>query len=260
MARWQKPGFILFLVFFAVNEALLLLRIHPAGAGLWVEGLLLVSAALCALLSLAQRLPLQNVLTAGLLIFSISGIIVGIATATGVPFGPLVFSDIMGMRFFDAVPWTVPVLWIVIIITGRGVARLMMRPWRRTNYYGFWVMGITASLAVLFDLGLEPFAVSVKHYWMWRPNLASLQWHMAPWVNFLSWFVTALAIVIFTLPWLINKQPVKRPMDYLPLMQWMLLQTWIFTGNALHGFLAPCVVMAVGGLLTLVLAIRGARW
>jgi len=260
MAHWQKPVFILFLVWFAVLEVCLILRIETGEPGRWMEGCFLITATVCALLSLAQRLPFQNVLMAAVLIFCMAALVVGIASVTAVPFGPFVYSDRMGPRLFDAVPWAVPTLWIVIVVTGRGVARLIMRPWRKTNFYGFWVMGLTGVLAVVFDLGFEPFAVSVKHYWMWRPTLSSWIWHQVPWVNFLGWFVTTLAILALTLPWLINKQPVKRPMDYLPLIQWMIVQAWIFTGNAMHGFQGPCTLIALGALATLVFAVRGARW
>ena len=65
------------------------------------------------------------------------------------------------------VPWPLPLLWVVLVINARGVGRLVMRPWRKTNFYGFWVIGLTCLLVLAFDLGLEPFAVEVKGYWLW---------------------------------------------------------------------------------------------
>jgi uncharacterized membrane protein len=81
-----------------------------------------------------------------------------------VPFGPIAYSEAFGEKLFTVLPWPVPFLWIVVVVNGRGVARLIMRPWRKTNYYGFWVIGLTCVLAVLLDLSLEPFA-SARHYW-----------------------------------------------------------------------------------------------
>jgi uncharacterized membrane protein len=161
---------------------------------------------------------------------------------------------------FGIVPWTVPLLWIVVVVTGRAVARLIMRPWRKTNYYGFWVIGLTGTLAALFDLGLEPFATRLKPYWLWQPTLTTLMWHGAPWVNFLGWFVAAAGMVAMTLPWLINKQPVKRPMDYLPLIQWLVFYAWMITGNALAG-MGPATAAGVVGIgMVTIFAVRGARW
>jgi uncharacterized membrane protein len=258
--RWQKPVFLLFLLAFALNETLLLLRVDPPAGWRWVEGLFLVSAALSALLSLAQRLPLQNVLMAAVLTLCLAGLVVAVARVTGVPFGPFIYGDALGPRWFETVPWSVPVLWLILIVNGRGVARLIMRPWRKTNYYGFWVMGLTALLAVHFDLVLEPFAVKLKHYWLWLPTQTHWQWYTAPWVNFLGWFAVTLAILVFTLPWLINKQPVKRPMDYHPLIQWMILHLWVCTGNVLCGFRPAWALGLSGCLVTAGYAVRGARW
>lgn len=253
---WQKPSLILFLALFAVNEALLFLKVTALG---W-EAAFLGAAVLCAVVSLARRLPLQNVLTAGVLILCVTGVFVSIGAVTGVPFGPILYNPELGPRLFDAAPWSLLLLWVVVVIHGRGVARLFMRPWRKTNYYGYWVMGWTGLLAVHFDLALEPFATEVRNYWLWQPTLTLIQWHGAPWVNFLGWFMTTLAVLCCTLPWLINKQPVKRAMDYHPLLCWMALHVWLATGNALHGTWDAVVVSALGCAATCVFAVRGARW
>lgn len=259
-ARWQKPAFIWFLLMFGINEALLVLEVEPSRGWGWVEASFLLAAALSTLLSLAQRLPLQNVTMAALLTMGLSGMIVAVAHVTGVPFGPFLYGDRLGPRWFNTVPWSVPVLWMIVIINGRGVARLIMRPWRKTNYYGYWVMGLTALLAMHFDLALEPVAVTLKRYWLWQPTHTHWQWYTAPWVNFLGWFAVAWAILSLTLPWLINKQPVKRPMDYYPLAQWIVLHLWCFTGNFLHQFWTACAVGLVGSLAAAFYAVRGARW
>ena len=49
---------------------------------------------------------------------------------------------------------------------------------------------------VVLDLGLEPFATRVKHYWFWNPTKLGISWYGAPWVNFLGWAITA-AVVIY---------------------------------------------------------------
>ena len=145
-------------------------------------------------------------------------------------------------------------------MNGRGIARLIMRPWRKTNYYGFWVIGLTCLLAVLFDLSMEPFAVYVKSYWIWLTPKTVPAWYTAPWVNFLGWFVTALALLTFAMPWLINKQPIKQPTDYQPLFLWLMASAWVTIGNALHGLWPAVVVSVAGNLLMALFAIRGARW
>jgi uncharacterized membrane protein len=257
---WHKPTFIMFLLVWIVNWVLLLFRIELPREGQWVEALLPASAAATTLLALGKRLPLQNVVTAAALIAGIGAVITAIVALTGIPFGPLVYLDGMGPQLFGVVPWPMPILWVVLIINGRGVARLIMRPWRKTNYYGFWVIGLTCVLMVLFDLGFEPFASRVKSYWLWQTGRSTLAWYSAPLANFLGWFIAALGMLVIAIPWLINKQPVKQPIDYQPLAVWLLLNLWVTTGNAGHQYWPAVGLTVIGTGVAAIYAVRGARW
>ncbi len=256
----HKPLFILFLTIWVLNWVLLYLRVELPPEGHWLEGLLLVLATATSLVALGRRLPMQNVLMAATLIAVLSGGIATLGTLSGVPFGQLVYGDALGTAIFGLVPWPIPLLWVVLIINGRGVARLILRPWRRANYYGFGVIGLTGLLIVLFDLGFEPFAVHLKDYWFRPVPRSVLFWPSAIWVSFLGWFVSALLILAFTLPWLITKQPTKQPKDYHPLVVWLLLNLWVATGNGLAQLWPAAGVGILGNALGAIYAIRGARW
>jgi uncharacterized membrane protein len=253
----QKAIFIVFLCVWGLNEAFLALGIQTEGQ--WMEGLVLINAVFATLIILSRRLPLQNVVMSGALIAFISSAITILAAVTGLPFGPMTYTEVFGTKLFSVLPWPTPLVWIVVIVNGRGVARLIMRPWRKTNYYGFWVIGLTCVLAVLLDLSLEPFAVA-KNYWNWQAPNWVWAWYSAPWVNFLGWFVTALAVLAFTMPWLINKQPVKQAMDYQPLILWLLVNGWLITGNATHQIWPAVAAGLAGNAIVAVFTIRGARW
>jgi uncharacterized membrane protein len=258
--RWHKAAFIFFLLTWTANWVVVLLQVPLPAEGRWIEVWLLGATVLTTLVTLSRRLPLQNVLTAAVLIGGLGGILIAIGAASGVPFGPIVYGDALGEKVFTLVPWPMPLLWVVLVMNGRGVARLIMRPWRRTNYYGFWVIGLTCALAVIFALGFEPFAVKVKNYWIWLGSKSVLSWHTAPWVNFLGWFCGCLGILAFTIPWLINKQPVKQPMDYHPLVVWTLVNLWVLTGNAGHGLWGAASLTLLLNGVAITYAIRGARW
>jgi uncharacterized membrane protein len=258
--RWHKPVFIVFLLVWAANWVLLLLRVQLPVEGRWLEALLPVLAAATSLLALGRRLPFQNVLVAATVIVGLSTAIVAVGALSGVPFGPVVYSDDFAERLFGVVPWPMPLLWVALVINGRGVARLIMRPWRKTNFYGYWVIGLACLLAVVFDLGLEPFAVQMKGWWIWLSGKSVLSWHTAPWVNCLGWFITAMAILALSIPWLINKQPVKQPIDYHPLVVWLLLNVWVATGNATAHLWVAVGVSLVGNTVAAIYAVRGARW
>ena len=255
----QKAAFLIFLLVWALNATLLALRIDT-GSSQWAETLLLLSAVVSSLLTLARRLPLQNVVMTAVLVASISSVIFSVAVLSGIPLGPLTYLESFGLKLFGVLPWPIPLIWIVVLINARGVARLIMRPWRKTNYYGFWVIGLACLLVVLFDLSLEPFAVYTKQFWLWHTPKWVWAWHTAPWVNFLGWFVTALGILAFTTPWLINKQPVKQPMDYQPLILWLLLNGWMIAGNAQYHFWIAAGLSGFANLLVTIWTIRGAQW
>ena len=92
------------------------------------------------------------------------GILHGLGAATAIPFGPFTYTNAAGPRIFGVLAWPITALWIIAILNSRGVARLILRPWRKIRTYGFWLIGITAVLTVLFDVALEPFATRVKHF------------------------------------------------------------------------------------------------
>jgi hypothetical protein len=72
--------------------------------------------------------------------------------------------------------------------------------------------------------------------------------------------VTALAALSFSIPWLINKQPVKQPMDYQPLVLWLVVNAWLITGNALHQLWPAVAAGLVGNAVVAAFTVRGACW
>jgi len=259
--HWLTSGFALACLLLVLGP--LLLDLHLPGKPGWPEAVLVFAVMLTSLVWLARQLPLQNVLLAAGIIALIGGGIHTIGAITAIPFGPFSYTDSAGPRFFNTLAWPVPLLWIIVILNSRGVARLMLRPWRRVRNYGFWVIGITIALTVLFDLALEPFAAAVKRYWLWHPTRLPLKWGGAPVTNYLGWLVTALLILAFTTPALIDKRrrrAANRPPDYHPLVVW-LLAVALFAAGAATRQLWPAVVYCVAvGLAVAIFALRGAKW
>ena len=253
-----------FLALFLLQLLLVGLRVWwPAalfGNARWPDGVLIVLATATTLASLARQLPGQNVMLAAVLISSIAGAVQTLGARTAIPFGPYVYTANIGQRLFEPLPWAVPLVWLVIILNARGVARLILRPWRKTQAYGFWLMGWTALLVVVFDFALEPFATQVKHYWFWNPTKLPLDWYSTPWVNFLGWAATTLLILAFVTPSLINKKPVKHPPDYHPLLIWVLLNALLVIGEAKHHLWPAALLVSALTIVLSSFAVRGARW
>jgi putative membrane protein len=249
---------ILLAAAFAWNFAALF---SPANFSNWPEATLVFLAAFSTLASLARQLPLQNVLLAAFVIALTGGGISALGAATGIPFGQFTFGDEAGPQLFKTLPWAMPFLWVVMVLNSRGVARLILRPWRKTKNYGFWLIGITAVLTMLFDLALDPFAARVKHYWLWMPAPFSVTWQGAPPVNFFGWTVVTLLMLAFVTPALINKHPVqKSPPGFHPLAVWLGGVLLFGTACALRGLWPAVATDAAIGIVTIVFAIRGARW
>jgi uncharacterized membrane protein len=230
------------------------------GPGRWPESGLVLVVTVSTLLSLSRRLPGQNVLLAVAIIAAIGGLAQSIGVLTAFPFGPFVYTPAAGPRLLEMLPWWLPLMWVVVVLNSRGVARLMLRPWRKTRAYGFRLIGLTAVLCVLFDAAWEPFAGKVMGYWLWRPTRLNLSWYGAPVSNFAGWVVTVLLILVFATPVLINKSPVKYPPDYHPLILWCLLNLLFVTGAIAHQLWLAAVFNSVLVMATLIFAVRGARW
>lgn len=233
----------------------------PGESG-WPEALLVLTATLATLAALGRILPGQNVLLVACMIGLLGSLAHGLGAATAFPFGPFVYSAASGPLFFNTLAWYMPLLWITAILNARGVAKLILRPWRKLSNYGIWLIGVTALLVALFDLALEPYAAHLNHFWLWLPTKFPFAWYGAPLVNSLGWLLTALLILAFSTPALTKKgsRSRKNSVDYHPLIVWLLTLT-LFAIGAIQNQLWPAFTLCLlTGITTAILAIRGARW
>ena len=252
--------FILLLVCAALMIGSLLHFIRLENAT-WLQGLLLVLALATTLFSLAGSLPAQNVLTAAALIMLISGVVQLINAKTGIPLGSCVYTERIGPRLFGLLPWPVPLIWAVAILNSRGVARLILRPWRKMGKYGYWVIGLSCLLTVAFDVSLEPVASAINLYWLWEVPKNLPTWHGTPPTNFLGRTVTTLIILAFVTPWLIDKRLSRKAApDYHPLVVWLVLIFLFGLDATMHHLWWAAGFTLVASVTVTVFAWRGARW
>jgi hypothetical protein len=234
-AGWQHRAHLSLAAMFLAAVVLAWLNLWISnrflGTGHWPDGLLLLAAAGTTMASLCRQLPGQNVVFASFLIGLCAGVFAAINGIAGVPFGPLEYQrDNIGHFLWFPLPWAVPVLWVVLLLNARGVARLILRSRRHIANYGFHVIGLTVMLVVLFQLSLQPYATQLEHYWDWKPTKLPSAWYTAPWTDFLSCGVMSLLILLFVTPILINKNPSPRPPAYHPVLVWELLSFQLLSG------------------------------
>lgn len=252
---------VIFAAAFVLVAVMLFKPLKLLGAAGWPEAVLLVSGVACTITSATRRLPLQNVLLAVFIIAVLGGAVQALGVTTGIPFGPFQFGDSIGALLFKTLPWAVPLIWVLAVLNSRGVARLILRPWRKVSGYGFWLIGLTAVLTLLFDFALEPFASRVQHYWIWIPTKFPLTWDGVPVSNFLGWAAMSVLIALVIAPALINKQPGKRNTpDFHPFAIWLGLVLLFGTGCALRGMLDAAVADGIWAAIVTVFAIRGGTW
>ena len=211
--------------------------------------------------ALSRQLPWQNTIGAVVIIALLGGGAHALDERTDLPFGPFLFGPAAGPKLFTVLPWWMPLVWVVVLLNSRGVARLMLRPWRKTKSYGYWLMGLTAALAAMFDLALDPFAGRLQHYWIWEQTRLPITWFGAPLVNFAAWAVVSLLILAIATPFLISKQPKRRSsVDYHPLGVWSGLLLFFALASATGGLWLSVVADALLIAVTAIFSIRGARW
>src|SRR5262245_23298872 len=126
----RKPGFICILLTWAASSVVLWVNVKPAVVS-WSEIGFVLAATTCTFIGLARRLPVQNVLVVALLLTFVSAAMVWLGAISGWPSGASAFTPRMGATFFGAAPWPVALLWIVTALNARGVAELILRPWRQ---------------------------------------------------------------------------------------------------------------------------------
>jgi uncharacterized membrane protein len=202
--------------------------------GHWPEAILLITATAATLSSLARELPAQNVVLAGGLL-ALTGLgLESFNAAFGVPFGRMRFSPAAGPLLFGHVPWCMPFLWVMTLLSARGVARFLLAPIRTNPNCGFYVLGLTLLLVSGFHLSLQSFAVRIAHYWEWSSGPLFRGWMETPGVEWLSRAVITLITMALVTPMLIDKKPTRqRPLAF-PLVLWLLLLLFFLTAAAVN--------------------------
>lgn len=223
------------------------------------EVCLLLAATTAIVGSVSRTLPFQNVVWAALVIGGIGGLSQTVGTLASIPFGPFAFMDAAGARFGGILPWIVPFLWIVFVYASRGIARLILQPARNFPHFGFWLIGATALLSAVLDIGFDPWASGLKHFWIWESIRFPLLWHGTPITNFLGWFVTSLVAITFVTPMLLHKKPGPMPQEYGSLLIWISLAA-LFAGIAWkNNFKAGFFLNTTAAIIVSILALNAVR-
>lgn len=106
-----------------------------------------------------------------------------IGVKTGMIFGEYNYGSTLGIKLFD-VPLIIGFNWVFVILGSIAISRLMT-----DNIFLSSI--ISAFIAFIFDLILEPIAIKLN-YWSWSEGIIPIQ-------NYLAWFVIAFIASVFFL-------------------------------------------------------------
>jgi putative membrane protein len=98
-----------------------------------------------------------------------------VGVKTGLIFGEYNYGSTLGIKLFD-VPLIIGFNWVFVILGSISISRLLTG-----NIFLSSI--ISALIAFIFDLILEPIAIKLN-YWSWSEGIIPLQ-------NYLAWFVIA---------------------------------------------------------------------
>jgi uncharacterized membrane protein len=103
-------------------------------------------------------------------------------TITGFPFGDYHYTNRFG-PMLGVVPLTIPLAWHVVVTNALFLLRAVAPHVSRLTE-----AALAGLLCTLYDFVLEPFATTVKHYWIWADGTI-------PPLNYVAWFVLSGLLV-----------------------------------------------------------------
>jgi putative membrane protein len=108
-----------------------------------------------------------------------------LGTWSGVPFGDYHYTDKFGPVIWT-VPLTIPLAWHVVLTNALFVMRAVSPHTSRMTE-----ALLAGGICTVYDVILEPFATTVKGYWVWADK-------SVPPINYVAWFViSSLLIYLF---------------------------------------------------------------
>jgi uncharacterized membrane protein len=115
-----------------------------------------------------------------------------LGVSTGFPFGDYRYTSRFGPILWQ-VPFTIPLAWHVIVTNALFIVRAIS-PSCSTLFESLF----TSLICTLYDVVLEPFATTIKRYWIWTQGTV-------PPLNYVAWFVLSGFLVWLFAPTLSNR-------------------------------------------------------
>ncbi len=139
---------------------------------------------------------------ASMLILFLAWLVEHIGATTGFPFGFYTYTDVLQPKIWGVVPMAIPFAWLLTVGAAVGTSEHVLARADRAVLDDVRVsvtkVLTAASLALLLDVTIEPFAVNINHYWTWNDSGHS-SYYGIPTTNFAAWWCTSVILVLVLL-------------------------------------------------------------
>ncbi len=194
---WNRTNkIVLFIAFgvycFIYPSSLFLLVTDQVPAGTeWMATLMLVLQGVIATAWTVGNYGAWRGFLAALVVLLLAFLVEAIGASTGFPFGHYSYTDVLYPKLF-IVPIGIMFAWLMMTIASFFTARFILNK-LLANYSEGLVICLSATLAVLSDLLMEPVAVHVQGYWVWY---GAEGYYGVPLSNFVAWLAISLVLVL----------------------------------------------------------------
>ncbi|MBX0328888.1 carotenoid biosynthesis protein [Oscillochloris sp. ZM17-4] len=229
----------------------------------WMGGALLIIQGTLMGVWLSINYARWGVVASALIVF-LAWLVEHIGATTGFPFGTYTYTDVLQPKIFGVVPLAIPCAWLLIVGAAVGTSERVLEQAGRSPDSRVSVTKVltAASLALLLDVTIEPFAVNINHYWVWSDSGHSTYYGI-PTSNFAAWWVTSVILVLVLLnrrraAAIARRHQRPRPQahtfwPWLPLTLYLTNLTMFVLVNMARG---QGMAAAIGGLILLFLGWR----
>jgi len=135
-----------------------------------------------------------------------------LGTKTGIIFGNYVYGNTLGLKI-SGVPLIIGFNWVLVILGSITLSE-------QIEQNIFLRALLTGTLAVLFDLVLEPIAIKLD-YWRWNSGLIPL-------LNYYSWFlISFIASILYDMFKIKTNENIPESYFIVQLLFFMILSVFI---------------------------------
>jgi putative membrane protein len=172
------------------------------------------------------------------LTFAVSLLFESLGVATGLVYGGYYYSDKLGPKFLDLVPYLIPVAWFMMTYPSYVIATRLVPPHSSLWRWRLAVASIGALVMTAWDLAMDPMMVAGGH-WTWEVEGA---YFGVPLQNYWGWWLTVF--VTFLLFLLLSRTSPEREAQPNPSFDRMAVVSYAVTGLS---SVIVCLQIGLGG-------------